>query len=266
MKTLYEASSAVEAHMLIDVLRQQGLTAHVHGEALQGAMGELPAAGLVRLVVEDEDYPAARAAIERWEHTQVDLTPSASAPMAARKAPGLRGFVIGLAVGVAATYAVYRSPVTSEGIDHDRDGLLDEKWTYSPNGTPLKMEADRNLDKRIDYVARYDSRGLIESAGADDDFDGTFETRQRFRDGNLESSASDSDGDAYPDVRWHYAHGVLDTVEYLNPASGLPLRVEHYALGRLVFADVDSQRGGSLDVRIRYTPQAEIASRQPLPR
>lgn len=238
MRTLYEASSAVEAHMLIDVLRQQGLTAHLHGEALQGAMGELPAAGLVRLVVDEADYPAARAAIQDWERTQVEPTPSPAASAAPRRGSGLRGFVIGMAVGVAATYAVYRSPVTSEGVDYDRDGLLDEKWTYSPNGTPLKMEADRNLDKRVDYVAHYDSRGLIESAEADDDFDGRFETRQRYRDGNLEWSASDTDGDGYPDVRWNYTHGVLDTVEILNPATGLPLRVDHYRLGRVVSTDV----------------------------
>lgn len=241
MRTLYEASSAVEAHMLVDVLRQQGLTAHLHGEALQGAMGELPAAGLVRLVVDDADYPAARAAIERWEHTQVDPTPASAAPPPARRASGLRGVVVGMAVGVAATWAVYRSPVTSEGVDYDRDGLLDEKWTYSPNGTPLKMEADRNLDRRIDYVAHYDARGLIESAEADDDFDGRFETRQRYRDGNLESSASDTDGDGYPDVRWNYSHGVLDTVEILDPATGLPLRVEHYRLGRRVRTDDTAQ-------------------------
>ncbi|MBP6096852.1 MAG: DUF2007 domain-containing protein [Methyloversatilis sp.] len=67
MRILYEASSAVEAHLLKDLLAQEGVPASIHGEFLQGAMGELPAAGLVRLMVADEHYAAGRALIARWE-------------------------------------------------------------------------------------------------------------------------------------------------------------------------------------------------------
>jgi len=70
MRTLYQAGSAIEAHMLVDLLKQQGLSAEIHGEHLQGAIGELPAAGLVRLVVDEPDYAAAREVIERWETAQ----------------------------------------------------------------------------------------------------------------------------------------------------------------------------------------------------
>ena len=34
MKTVYEAASATEAHMLVDLLQQEGLEAQVRGEAL----------------------------------------------------------------------------------------------------------------------------------------------------------------------------------------------------------------------------------------
>lgn len=67
MKTLYEAASLVEAHLLKDLLAQEGVPAVIHGEFLQGGMGELPAAGLVRLMVDDHHYGAGRAVIERWE-------------------------------------------------------------------------------------------------------------------------------------------------------------------------------------------------------
>jgi len=70
MKTLYEAANAIEAHMLVDLLKQEGLHAHIHGEHLQGAMGELPAAGLVRLVIDEADHARARTLIERWESLQ----------------------------------------------------------------------------------------------------------------------------------------------------------------------------------------------------
>lgn len=263
MKTLYEAANAIEAHMLCDVLKQEGIAAHIQGEALQGAMGEVPAARLVRLLVAEEDYPAARAVIERWERTEVEATP---APPPASRSSGVRMLLLGLALGVGGMYAAYRAPVTSSGVDHDRDGVLDETATYSPNGTLLKVEVDRNLDRKVDYVAHYDARGLIHSADADDDFDGVFETRIGFHHGNAEVAETDTDGDGFLDLRTRYAHGAVDTVEFLDPATGRPLRVEHYRLGRLQFADVDSDKDGTLDVRIRYTPLAEVASRQPLPK
>jgi hypothetical protein len=67
MRTLYEASSSVEAHLLKDLLAQEGIPAVIHGEFLQGGVGELPAAGLIRLMVADEHHAAGRALIERWE-------------------------------------------------------------------------------------------------------------------------------------------------------------------------------------------------------
>lgn len=265
MKTLYEAGSAIEAHMLADLLKQEGLTAHIHGESLQGAVGEIPASGLVRLVVADEDHAAARAVIDRWEATQVEPTPRA-APAPARGSRGWAGLALGLVIGVGATYAMYRAPARSDGVDYNRDGELDETWTFSPNGMPLQMTLDRNLDRKVDYIARYDARGHLASAESDDNFDGVFETQQWLKNGNVEMTLSDSDGDGYPELRSTFTHGVLDTTETINPASGKPLRVEHYTLGVLKYADVDTDKDGQLDTRLRYTPLAEVVSREPLPR
>jgi hypothetical protein len=262
MKTLYEAANAIEAHMLLDLVKQEGIEAQIQGEALQGAMGEVPMNGLVRLVVPDEHYDAARTVIDRWERTEVP----APLPKPPSRSAGVRMLLLGLVIGVGGTYAAYRAPVTTDGIDHDHDGVLDEKWTYSPNGMPLKMEADRNFDHKTDYIAHYDQRGLIESAESDDNFDGVFETKQGYRNNNVEVVETDTDGDGYADLRTRYAHGVVDTVEYINPTSGHPLRVEQYKLGVLQFADVDTDKDGKVDTRIRYTPLAEVASREPLPK
>jgi hypothetical protein len=261
MKTLYEASNAVEAHMLVDWLRQEGIEAHIHGEALQGAIGEIPAAGLVRLVVPEENHAAARASIERWERTQTD---SPAVPHSPTRSSGTWRFLAGLLIGVGVTYAAYRAPASADGMDHNRDGLLDEKWTYSPNGSALKLEVDRNLDRKVDFTARYNERGVVESSESDDNFDGVFETRQRYRDGNVELAETDSDGDGYPDVRSLYTNGVLDSTEHVNPTSGRPWRVEYYKLGVLQMADIDDDRDGALDTRVRYTRQLEVLSKERL--
>lgn len=98
MKTLYQAANAIEAHMLSDLLRQQGIAAQVLGEHLQGGVGELPAAGLIRLVVDEQDYVLARAVVERWDTEQPrELPPPRPAPPGAQ---GLLGFVAGVLVGL----------------------------------------------------------------------------------------------------------------------------------------------------------------------
>ena len=67
MQTVYEASNAVEAHILQGYLAQEGIAVQVVGAYLQGGVGELPAHGLVRLLADEDDYERARAAILRWE-------------------------------------------------------------------------------------------------------------------------------------------------------------------------------------------------------
>ncbi|GAB2826419.1 hypothetical protein GCM10027276_31570 [Comamonas piscis] len=67
MRSVYEPANAVQAHVLQDVLRQHGITSFVSGEHLQGAIGELPAGTLLRLLVDDADWSAARRALEDWE-------------------------------------------------------------------------------------------------------------------------------------------------------------------------------------------------------
>lgn len=262
MKTLYEAANAIEAHMLQDLLRQEGIAAHVQGEHLQGAMGELPAAGLVRLLVDEDDHAAARALIDRWEAAQPADTPPRAKTGGSGRA---RWFVIGLALGLAGMYAAVKTPVSTDGVDHNRDGLLDEEWTYAPSGAAVKMQADRNLDRKVDYIQHHDLRGRPASAEADDDFDGVFETRLRYRDGNTELTETDTDGDRYFELKSYFADGVLQTTETLNPRTGLPLKVEHYKLGRVTHIDVDRDQDGKLDTRIEHTTLGEVGVREPLP-
>ncbi|MBC7992320.1 MAG: DUF2007 domain-containing protein [Rhizobacter sp.] len=263
MKTLYQAASAVEAHMLRDLLKREGIVAHILGEHLQGALGELPAAGLIRLVVEEPDFDRARVLVDQWDAEQPSHTPALPPPTRSRS---FLVFLMGLALGVVGTAAFFRSAVTVEGVDYNRDGLLDEKWVYAPGGSLLRSEADRNLDGKPDYLAYFDRRGLLDTAEADDDFNGQFETQIRFRFGSVESQVADTDGDGFRDLRYNFSNGVLSSTESLNPSTGLPLRTEHFKLGKLLHADVDTDKDGVLDTRITYTPLGEVAARTAMTR
>ena len=106
MKMVYEAAHGVEAHMIADLLRQEGISGQVQGEYLQGAVGGLPAAGLVRVVVDEDDYDRARRVIDGWSAAQA----SEEAPHAHNSAPFAAlarwpYFAAGLLLGVFAAYA-----------------------------------------------------------------------------------------------------------------------------------------------------------------
>jgi hypothetical protein len=67
MKTVFDASNNIEAHLVMHQLQQAGIDARIEGEFLQGGIGELPAAGNVRVIVDTKDEAEARSVIADWE-------------------------------------------------------------------------------------------------------------------------------------------------------------------------------------------------------
>jgi hypothetical protein len=262
MKKLYDAADALQAKILSDYLKQQGIETQIHGADLQGASGELPAAGLVRIMVNEEDFEPANAALMQWESTAIESTP---APGFITKSNTYLGFATGLLVGTAITLFALKTPTGIDGTDFNRDGVLDERWILAPTGRTLRYELDRNLDGKVDYTMEFDSRGLAESGKSDDDFNGVFETTFTVNNANTTNTKVDTDGDEFADLSTQYQNGVVTSIEYLNPKNGLVLRVEHFKLGKIVFAEIDTDRDGTLDTRQNFSPLAEIVSTQAIP-
>ena len=216
MKTVYEAANALEAHMLADVLKQEGITAQVLGGFLTGAVGQLPAAGLVRLEVEEEDFERARAVITHWESTQVNDLPPGSVDASTQRA-WLWGLG-GLLFGAGLCWAWLHVPVNQNGFDHNHDGRVDERWEYSAANIATSGEVDRNFDGRMDLRYRYDAQGALASADGDDNFDGVFETHTRFRANQPQTVETDADLEGVLDTREHYnALGQITRTERLAP-------------------------------------------------
>lgn len=67
MKTVFDASSNLEAHMAMHQLQQAGIHAEIVGEFLQGGIGELPVTGNIRVIVAPKDEDEARQVIADWE-------------------------------------------------------------------------------------------------------------------------------------------------------------------------------------------------------
>ena len=97
MKCAYEAASGVDAHMVAHLLEQHGLDSRIDGEFLASGVGELPAAGLVRVMVEERHHDRAREVIRKWEAE----SPPASELAIAKPSYAPAWFALGLVVGAA---------------------------------------------------------------------------------------------------------------------------------------------------------------------
>ncbi|HTN93588.1 MAG TPA: DUF2007 domain-containing protein [Gallionella sp.] len=101
MKCVYEASSGLEGHMILNLLKQARISGRIDGEYLQGGMGELQAMNFVRVLVSEQDYDEARKIIHEWESIQ----PASDGPdPEARPSGGLQMFAIGAIVGAVIMY------------------------------------------------------------------------------------------------------------------------------------------------------------------
>ncbi|MDL0430412.1 DUF2007 domain-containing protein [Marinobacter sp. TBZ242] len=67
MQIAYRARDLAEAHIVAGLLESRGIESHVGGHYLQGAMGEIGAAGFTNVHVEDDDYSLARALVAEYE-------------------------------------------------------------------------------------------------------------------------------------------------------------------------------------------------------
>jgi len=105
MRSVFEASSGLDAHMILNLLRQQGIAGRIEGEYLQGGIGELQAMGFVRVLVSEEDYAIAKRIISEWEAIQL---PMDAVKPEARPFGGLQIFVMGFIVGAWLMYWILK--------------------------------------------------------------------------------------------------------------------------------------------------------------
>ncbi len=255
MKLLYEASNTIEAHMILNLLEQSGLSARIDGEYLQGAFGELPITGVIRVMVEENNYADANEIIRKWDARQPkEETQAQTVKQKSSFNAGFLGFILG--VVVMAVY--YNTPVTKDGVDYNGDGLLDEKWTFV-NHRLSKAEIDRNSDGEIDLIYIYDRMGLVESSSSDEDFDGVFETESYYKFGNPVWQKSDTTGDGFKDYRTDFKYGRIYTITFFDSVTKKPIKVQTFGPIKLKRAEIDTTGDGTLDTLYEYNAIEEIA-------
>lgn len=70
MQRIYEPENLLEAQLLLGMLASEGVTAHLTGTHLLGAIGELPVAGLLGLLVADDQAQRASSLIAAYNAAQ----------------------------------------------------------------------------------------------------------------------------------------------------------------------------------------------------
>lgn len=254
MKKVYESSTSLEAHMVKNLLENEGVDSQIDGEYLQGGVGELQAMGAIRVVVEEDDYSQARKIIDDWESLQPEeeLVDSKST----KTSSATNGFVLGVVLTVGVAYFISSSSITTDGIDYNADGVLDEKWTYQ-NGRLKETTIDRNRDGNIDAKYFYDYSELLKTAEFDDDFDGVFEDNVIYKNGNVITEESDTNNNGIIDFRAYYKNDLLDMVELIDEQSGKVRKQQFYKLNKLVSDDYDTNGDGILDSHYDYDQYEE---------
>ena len=81
--------------MIAHMLEQQGIDSRIDGEHLAGGVGELPAAGLVRVMVDDHRLDRAREIVTQWETE----SPPVSDLAVSKHSYAPAWFALGLVVG-----------------------------------------------------------------------------------------------------------------------------------------------------------------------
>ena len=253
MKSIYEASTALDAHMILNLLEQEGINGRVDGEYLPGGVGEIQAINLVRVMVEESDYEKASQIIRAWEAIEVEQQEEKTKKPAA----GASAFLFGLMLGGGLILWAYNTPVTEDGVDVNGDGVLDEKWIYRDNRIS-KTEVDRNFDRKVDIVYFFDRRGILKEATFDDNFDGVFETVYKYKDGLTHSRNSDLNQDGNVDYRASFKYGDIDEVEILGEGQEPRSKRQKFQMGKLISAELDSNGDGNFDVVYEYDYFEEV--------
>lgn len=282
MKIVYHAESAVDAQLVADLLNGNDIFAQVRGGQMQGAVGEAPAMGNVKVWVHDEDYERGRELIEQWQNASIsddgfekddENTDYRHKPKSVSYFKNAVIFAGGAILALAAQKYwpgnLNMSPtLTDTGavfkIDVDYDGNDDQIFYYDNYGVITEFHMDQNFDGEVDAITRYDSRGLAESAKVDFDFDGRYETNEEYENGMLKKSESDFDNDGYYEMTYLYHNGQASE-GYLNKSSfGSPKKYQKFEKGRLIYAKLDEDGDGKYDVEYYYDDVEEVKSKNNL--
>lgn len=145
------------------------------------------------------------------------------------------------------------------GIDDNGDGVNDVTHYLRVGATyAYKTDIDRNFDGNVDSVVFYDANGSTTNSEADDNFDGFFETKTRYRDGNAAVTTTDIDRDGKNDRTLYYVRGIIDREEISDDDAQRLVATLFYENLRLSRSEHDLDGDGFAETLRTYDALGEI--------
>ncbi|MGC4015796.1 MAG: hypothetical protein QM755_14915 [Luteolibacter sp.] len=239
MTVVKECGTLEDAWLAKNLLENEGIAADILDEATASTAPYLLNSSGVRLAVADEDALAARQCL--------GLPPLAETVRNRRHA--LPGWLV-FAIVAAAVISLFAA-----GMSQNRPGgqPADRKWEYDRNG-------DGKVDKRIEYSAN----GKPTMAFLDNNFDGRWDTRVTYENGEEVRRESDPDFDGTFDVVTVLKNELPVTTTVTPGGSGFPLIRYDYKNGVLETRWEDSDRDGGWDTCTSYDPMGREIDRKAL--
>lgn len=257
MRAVYNAESLIDAQMVADQLARRHIHAEIFGGYLQGGVGELPAHGLVRVLVNDDDAEMALRVVADWEREMARH--ASDLQMASQRGRMLGIFALGLLTGIAGTWLLLTLPASPNRVryqDNNGDGKPDV-WEQYRGGLPREIRLDRNFDGKVDEVKELDNHGRVVSAREDNDFDGRMETTISYHNGEPALMRVDSDGDNRVDTEIHFRDGLPHQIVWYDP-EGRPHKRAWLKDGyRLQRAEIDHNSDGIPETEVHYDRYGE---------
>ena len=124
----------------------------------------------------------------------------------------------------------------------------------------LRPKLIENFDGKIDYIAVFDRKGMVDSVSSDEDFNGTFETDTYYVYDNASFQESDTTGDGFKDYRIKFKDGRYQTVTFYDAVSKKPIKIQTYGMFGPVSAELDSDGDGQMDTFYQYDAIEELIS------
>jgi hypothetical protein len=259
LETVYETSDRIQAHLIRSLLEQDDIAAHIAGEPLQGALGELPPTmPSIRVQVAPEHVERARGLISSEDTARRVAHDEDEAKSASRGASRTPAFLLGVILGGLAATVYWQEPTPQTEAptpqasrpaswDRNRDGRPDAWARYGADGVMVESSYDENLDGSPDLWNELDKAEEIATARYDSDFDGRADYWEDYEQGRARSYSSDNDGDGTRDEWGEFAGFNVKERTWSFGNDAIIDKRAVYENGRRVQEQYDRDRDGRFD-------------------
>lgn len=264
MKTVRTYGNLAEAGFAASLLEAAGIKALMADEGSYTS-GYGPVCGGLRVQVEEADFERALRVLDGGLDAP-EGSPTDSIPDAASRIP-IAPFVVGAAMLGALAFAVFQMDEHSKRVgsgageqtydfDMNHDGKPDSFSIYR-NGKITSQKVDRNFDGKIDEWHFYDGDGAVQRVERDKNFDGKVDEWFVYAQDGGAIAKFDTDFNGLADCVVTYEFGNPTRVDYMPNESRIVTRREILKDGVATEEWVDENRDGAFDYRVLIDPFGE---------